>query len=229
MGSIHPFWVCPTSRPSLACPWAVSEASHIVNHVSASHISQGNQNMTTVQLLALQEKLVYSLLDIKGAGPLALGSPAAALWAITWHHETGGQENWCCHAEDQVLAVLLWIITHLSLIDWVSLSTFSIYGVMARQLACLCLFWSLVTFCNSQQDWSFSLKKGVSTKSIQQALFNSEMLEIVSLRPRIRQRCLLSPYLFTTELQFLARAKDKEKKCSIKIRMKETNLSLSIE
>lgn len=71
--------------------------------------------------------------------------------------------------------------------------------------------------------------KRVSTKSIQQALFNSEMLETVSLRPRIRQRCLLSPYLLITELQFLARAKDKEKKCSIKIRRKETNLSLSID
>lgn len=87
---IYPFWVCPTSRPYLACPWAVSEASHIINHVSASHISQGSQNMTTVQLPALQEKLVYSLLDIKGAGLLTSGSPAAAHLAIRWHHETGG-------------------------------------------------------------------------------------------------------------------------------------------
>lgn len=173
---IHLFWVCPTSRPYLACPWAVSEASHIFNHVSASHISQGSQNMTTVQLLALQEKLVYSLLDIKCAGPTEPSHDTMRL---------GGQENWCCYAED------------LALIYWVPWPTFSIYEVMARQLACLCLFWSLVTFCNSQQDWSSSLnnnnKKRVPTKSIQQTLFNSEMLETVSLRPRIRQRCLLSP------------------------------------
>ena len=86
-----------------------------------------------------------------------LSSQPWVLQLGTPHTEVlGGQENWHCPADAHAVCSV-WITNCLALIHWVSLSTLGIYRVMARQPDALCLFWSLVTFCNSQWGWSSSL------------------------------------------------------------------------
>lgn len=158
MGSKHlctSFLSVPTSRPSLACPWAISEASYIVSHVTASHTGQGNHNMTAAQLRALPEKLACSLLDTKGAGPFALGPQL-------WDTEPSSHCTTELGVRRTGVAMLklrlftgLWIIKYLAPIHWVPLSAFSIYRAMARQLACIS-FGVLLFFVIRNEAWALA-------------------------------------------------------------------------
>lgn len=95
---------------------------------------------------------------------LSPGFLSLAHWAVTSHQGPRGSEL-ACHVDAQAVCCV-WIINCHALTHWVSLSILGICGVMARQPDALCLFWSLVTFCNSQQRLEFFPDKGYLQKDI---------------------------------------------------------------
>lgn len=139
---------------------SISVASHVGHHGTASHIGQGNHNMTdcSTSTCSAGETGLF-IAWYKRWWALSLGFPSCGTLSPS-HHSMGlGVRRTSVAMLMLMLLALLWITNCRALILWVPLSTFSIYGVMAKQTAHLHLFWSLVTFCNSQWGWSFFAEK----------------------------------------------------------------------